>query len=199
MAYFTNSYPQDSPKTHSLLTLIKIVCLFTYFVELICSVGLVTAVIRYTAIVQKVDSVIHTGAFSLLVTSMARIFSSHHARDYGRERTDRTPERRIETSKLLKAVTIISLVVGITVIHLLNTHAVTTTTQAINESNSLLLSADIQLKIADSVSGLQSSVLLSFILHVFIHCLVHRLNSIEKDVPRIVDLKASGSTPKKEE
>ena len=57
---------------------------------------------------------------------------------------------------------------------------------------------DIVSRIEDSVAGMQSIFFFSFILHSVVHFLTHRLDVVERGVPRIVDLQAAKSVPKTE-
>ena len=91
-AYFMNSYPQDSPKGKSLITTIKIVSVCCVLYELATNVGIFMAIEQYGGLVTKVDSVIHTGAFGILISSVGKIVSAITARQYASVRTDRTPE-----------------------------------------------------------------------------------------------------------
>ena len=59
-------------------------------------------------------------------------------------------------------------------------------------------SSDLLIKVTDSVASLQGTVFVSTLLHMLVHFLTHRLDVLERDLPRLVDLSAANSTPKKE-
>ena len=119
-AYFMNSYPQESTKGQSLITTIKIVSVCCLLYEIATNVGIFMAVAQYSELVAKVDSVIHTGAFGILISSAGKIISAMTARQYASVRTDRTPEKRVNTAKFFRAVSVVSFLVTVLVIHLLN-------------------------------------------------------------------------------
>ena len=199
-AYFTNSYPQESDKTKCVTTVIKIMTFVVIFVEVAQNVGIANAIIQYTQLVNKVDSVIHTGAMALLISSAAKIISALTAHSYASTRTDRTPEKRISNKTWFRAVSVVGGIFMIFMIHLLNKHAETTVVKLSgNGENSLLGSSDFIIRVTDSIGGLQACIFWTYVLHLVIHFAVNRLNKIETRLPRIVDLHAFNSTPKKDD
>ena len=119
------------------------------------------------------------------------------------KRTDRTPENRQGTAKFLRLITIVSLFTAIVCIHLLNVHQESTIDLVMRNQASLSTHQnhglrDIVSRIEDSVAGMQSIFFFSFILHSVVHFLTHRLDVVERGVPRIVDLQAAKSVPKTE-
>ena len=122
-------------------------------------------------------------------------------KDYVTKRTDRTPENREGTAKFLRLITVISLVTALTCIHLLNMHQENTVDLVMRSSNSLPGSSMEKLleRVYDSVASMQCIFFFSFILHSIVHFLTHRLDVLERSIPRIVDLQAAGSVPKKDQ
>ena len=52
------------------------------------------------------------------------------------------------------------------------------------------------IKVTDAVSGVQTTVFVNMLMHCLLHFLTRRLDKIEEDLPRIVDLHAAASKPK---
>ena len=125
-AYFTNSYPHETPKTKSIQSCIKVLVFVAVFLEVVSTVGIASSVVKFSKIVTKVDGVIHCGALATLVSSGAKIISAVNAHVYATTRTDRTPEKRESTAKFFRAVTFVSGIIMLAVIHMLNKHATIT-------------------------------------------------------------------------
>ena len=172
---------------------------FVIFVEAVSNFGIVKAVVQYSSIVEKTDDVIHSGAVALLISSLARIVSAVKAHQYSAKRTDRTPEKRIATSKLFWIVTLISGVVMFAAIHLLNEHAEKTVKMFSQSENSILGSNDFIIRMTDSIADRQSTIFWTFSLHLILHAFTARLNKIERDLPRTVDIHAAKAVPTKSE
>ena len=142
---------------------------------------------------------IHTGAFTLLISSISKVISAMTAKQYAKDRTDRTPEKRVNTAKFFRIVSVVTCMIAVTVNHLLNQHQESTMDSLMKDQNSLLGSPEMLLKITDSISGLQSTIFFSALLHLILHFLTHSLDVIERNVPRVVDLHAANSIPKKDQ
>ena len=83
-------------------------------------------------------------------------------------------------------------------IHLLNKHNETIVAKlSSNGKNGFLGFSDYIIRVTDSIGGLQACIFWTYVLHLVIHFAVSRLNKIETRIPRIVDLHAFNSTPKK--
>ena len=200
-AYFTNSYPQETPKIKSIQTCIKVLVFIAVFIEFGSTLGLVGSMVKYSQLVTKVDGVIHLGTLATIISSAAKIISSIHAHTYASKRTDRTPEKRESTAKFMRLVTIVCGLVMICVIHMLNVHAVKTvdTLRASYSENDFQGSHDFLTRITDSVSSVQMTLFTTFVFHLLIHFMTHRLDKVERNMPRVVDLSAANSAPKKDE
>ena len=154
-AYFTNSYPHETPKTKSIQTCIKVLVFIAVFIEVGYSVGIVGSMVKFSQIVTKVDGVIHCGALATLISSAAKIISAINAHTYASKRTDRTPESRESTAKFSRVVTFVCGVITIAVIHMLNVHAVSTVDVLRNtfSENDVQGSHDFLTRVTDSVAG----------------------------------------------
>jgi len=135
-----------------------------------------------------------------LISSAAKIISALTAHTYASTRTDRTPEKRVSNKTWFRAVSVLGGFYMIFMIHLLNKHAETTVAKLSGYGeNNLLGSPDFIIRVTDSIGGLQACIFWTYVLHLVTHFAVNRLNKIESRIPRIVDLNAFNSTPKKED
>ena len=64
--------------------------------------------------------------------------------------------------------------------------------------NDLQGSHDFLIKVTDSVADVQLMMFITFCLHLLIHFMTHRLDKVERNMPRVVDIGAANSVPKKE-
>ena len=168
--------------------------LFSVFVEVAVQLNFGAAVFKYSQIVPKVDPTIQIGSFVILISSIAKIVSALTARQYALDRTDRTPEKRVNTAKFFRLVTFVTFVVAVSTIHLLNLHH----KSSLYDQNSLLnTTPEMLIKAVNSITSVQMTVFFSGILHMILHFFTHRLDVIERTVPRVVDLHAAKSLPKK--
>ena len=149
--------------------------------------------------VDRLDGVISIGALVILICSLFKTVSLLTAHDYASKRTERTPEKKVANTKFVRAVTVTSFFLTLTIVHLLNEHATATVDAISKNENSLLASPEMLTRITDSVASLQTTLFVNFVLHGLVHFFSHRLNKIEASLPRIIDLQAASSTPKKEQ
>ena len=98
-AYWTNSYPkEETNKTKSLSKCVRVLVYVAVSLEVLSMFGIFLAVIKFSHIVSRVDSVITFGTLASLVSSSAKIISAVNAHCYVSKRIDRTPEKREQTA-----------------------------------------------------------------------------------------------------
>ena len=134
----------------------------------------------------------------MLVSSLTKIVSALHVRTYASERTERTPENRVGTGTFLRLVTFVSVCAAVLVIYLLTEHAKTTVKVMQAQEQNGFFDSDLLVKVEDAIASVQTSVFVTMVLHCLLHFLTHRLDTVESDLPRIVDLLAQMSKPKAE-
>ena len=141
------------------------------------------------------------GAVATLFSSGSKITSALNAYYYAGSRVVRTPEKREQTAKFFRAVTFVTCLVTFGVIHMLNKHAMSTveTLRTSFSENELQGSHDFLTRVTNSIAGVQLNVFTTFLLHSLIHFMTHRLDKVERGVPRTVDLNADNSYPKKDQ
>ena len=200
-AYFTNSYPQETPKAKSIQSCLKVLVFITVLFEVTSMIGIGFSYVKFSQLVSRVDNVIHFGTWATLISSAAKIVSAINAHYYASNRTGRTPEKREQTGKFFRAVTFVSGLLTYFVIHLLNKHAMLTvdTLRTTFSENELQGSHDYMTLLTDSIAGVQLSLFTTFMLHLLIHFMTHRLDKVERGMPRVVDITAAKSYPKKDQ
>ena len=163
--------------------------------EICCNAGLAQAISDYSEIVTKVDHVVKFSVIGVLLPSIAKILSAVHARSYAVNRTDRTPENRVSTTTFLRAVTFISVCAWISV-NCLSDMAVDAV--ANREQSNTIDASRLGSLVRLTAEDIQGNAVLTMFMHFLVHYLTHKLDKVEAEIPRIVDLHAASSKPKDE-
>ena len=58
LAYYTNSYPQQTPKAKSIQSCITVLACIAVFIEVSGSLGMIGSIVKFSQIVTKVDGVV---------------------------------------------------------------------------------------------------------------------------------------------
>ena len=195
LAYFTNSYPQDSDTTKTIIKVIKIVTIISILCEACFAGNLATGLIQYSEIATKMDIVLQVGSVAYFISAVGRIISAIQAHNYVKQRTDRTPENKINLSKFFWIVTIGSTLVTVTCLHLIEKHRTESAAYASlkgmrNNHASGISEVSVFDKMEEFVEDTKSKLVILTVFHLITHYLLHRLNKKESQLPRIVDLKA---------
>ena len=121
-AYYTNSYPQENLAVNKLALVVKIIAVLACIYEACVSTNVVYSIVQYRQVVGEIDSAIKTSAFSVLVSSIGKIISACYAHNYVSKRSERTPENKINLSKLFWTVTFASSLVTLVILSCLDDH-----------------------------------------------------------------------------
>ena len=122
-AYFNNSYPSASTRAQRIEKAIKVITVIVLFFETLTSANISTALLQYSQIVTRVDTVVKGGYLAILIPSLVKIVSALHVFTYAKERTDRTPEHRSNTRQFLRVVTTLSIITTGVILALLTLHS----------------------------------------------------------------------------
>ena len=122
---------------NKLALVVKIIAVIACIYEACFSSNLVNSIIQYGQVAGMIDSAIKTSTFSMLISSIGKITSACYAYNYVSKRSERTPENKINLSKLLWSVTFASSLVTLVILSCLDDHR-ENSVELLKQSNGLL-------------------------------------------------------------
>ena len=151
---------------------------------------------NYSQDALELDLVVQVGSLAAIVASIAKMMSAMQAYSWAKDRTDRTPENKLSMTQFTWIVTIFSTFVTLVVVNLVEKHCTESKAYASIKELDIKTTVDgIEVSVSDQLDGYVEDTKTIFLcltsFQLLTHYLLHRLNSKENNIPRIVDLKAA--------